>query len=113
VQESQEYRMRGACDTSTVAFPCYADVQLPPVVSNASALDTNFPAEGITLPLVAVLAGSVPTALSHCCCCCCCCQALLHLPSTSAYDVWSAACCIYEAATGRLLFPVEQVAAVR
>jgi hypothetical protein len=43
----------------------------------------------------------------------CCCQALLHLPSTSAYDVWSAACCIYEAATGRLLFPVEQVAAVR
>jgi hypothetical protein len=40
-------------------------------------------------------------------------QAILHLPATAAYDTWSAACLIYEAATGRVLFPLEAAAAER
>jgi serine/threonine protein kinase len=40
-------------------------------------------------------------------------QAILHCPATAAYDIWSAACTIFEAATGRTLFPVEAAAAAR
>ncbi len=35
-------------------------------------------------------------------------QAVLQLPATSAFDMWSAGCVLYEAATGSPLFEIEE-----
>eukprot|EP00877_Chromochloris_zofingiensis_P008745 jgi/Chrzof1/4123/Cz14g00010.t1 len=34
-------------------------------------------------------------------------EAILHVPSTTAHDIWSLGCLVYEAATGYRLFPVD------